>query len=119
MLEKYKLIMYIVVSVDPCMTDATLPIKLSGPYLASMSFSITNELDPDIGLRRASGNTSTGKFILLSASLNMLLISNIILLFVSIVIAITIANIVGNRFIDTFSPSFTPNRKVSNISTFL
>ena len=33
--------------------------------------------------------------------------------------AITMANIVGNRFIDTFNPSFTPNRNVSKISTFL
>ena len=94
-------------------------MKLSGPYLARISFRITNELDPDIGFRRANGNTSLGNFILFNTPPNILLISNIKLLFVSIVIAITMANIVGNRFIDTFNPSFTPNRKVSKISTFL
>ena len=71
-LAKYILIIYIVVSVEPCITDESLPMKLSGPYLAKISFSITRELDPDIGLNSASGNTSVGKLILLNSGFNRL-----------------------------------------------
>ena len=33
---KYKLITYKVVSVHPCITDPSSPIKLSGPYLVNI-----------------------------------------------------------------------------------
>lgn len=108
-----------VVSVEPCITDAILPIILSGPYLDNMSFRTTRELEPDIGLKRDSGKSSMGKFILLNSGLKMLLISWIRLLLVRIVMAITIANMVGKRFMVTLRPSFTPRRKVSKISIFL
>lgn len=58
-----------VVSVEPCITDAILPIKLSGPYVAKISFNIANELEPDIGLKIAKGKTSTGKCSLLKSGL--------------------------------------------------
>ena len=59
---KYRLIIYIVVSVLPCNTDATLPTKLSGPYVERMlSNKIKDEL-PDIGRITAIGNNSLGKF---------------------------------------------------------
>ena len=118
-LEKYILIIYIVVSVEPCITDAILPIKLSGPYLDNMSLNIINELDPDIGLKIANGNTSLGNPILLKKLENKLDINVIILLSVIILMAIIMVNIVGNKFIDTFIPSFTPSINVSKISIFL
>ena len=46
-----------VVSVDPCITDANVPIKLSGPYLLRILPSKTRELDPDIGLSNERDNT--------------------------------------------------------------
>ena len=55
--------MYIVVSVDPCITDDTLPMKLSVPYVLNISLNTANELEPDIGLNIAKGNTSLGKLI--------------------------------------------------------
>ena len=71
-LAKYILIIYIVVSVDPCITDANLPIKVSAPCFAKISFKTTSELDPDIGLNNAKGNTSLGKFILIKKPFNRL-----------------------------------------------
>ena len=52
------------VSVEPCITDAKVPIKLSGPYLLRISPSNTKELEPDIGLSKARDNTSLGKCII-------------------------------------------------------
>ena len=40
-------------------------------------------------------------------------------LLVSKLMAIIIANMVGNKLIQLFKPSFTPKRKLLNISTFL
>lgn len=108
-----------VVSVDPCITDAIFPIILSGPYLDRISFNITNELEPDMGLKRDNGKSSTGKFIWLNSGLKMLLISWMRLLLVRTVMAITIAKMVGKRFMVILSPSFTPRRKVSKTSIFL
>ena len=118
-LEKYNPIIYIVVSVEPCITDAILPIKLSGPWVDKILFNIISELEPDTGLNIPSGRSSTGKFIFWNNGLSTLLISIIILLLVSNVIAIIIANIVGNIFNDTLSPSFTPSKNISNTSIFL
>ena len=51
-----------VVSVQPWSVEASLPIKLSGPKLAKISFIIANDAVPDIGLKRAIGNISIGIF---------------------------------------------------------
>ena len=118
-LAKYKLIIYIVVSVLPCITEDTLPINESGPYLLNISLNTLKEALPDIGLKIAKGSVSTGKEILLNSGLNIFDKSNIISLDVSKFTAITIANIVGHRCILVSNPSLTPSRKVSNIFTFL
>ena len=52
-LAKYKLIIYMVVSVLPCITEATLPINESGPQLFNISLNILREALPDIGLNIA------------------------------------------------------------------
>ena len=54
------------VSVLPCITDDSLPIKLSGPYFDKISERSARLLEPDIGLKRANGKTSEGKLILLN-----------------------------------------------------
>ena len=59
-LEKYKANMYIVVSVLPCITDAILPVNVSGPILLSILSKIKKDEDPLIGLIIASGNNSFG-----------------------------------------------------------
>ena len=77
------------------------------------------ELDPDIGLRIASGSTSVGKFILLKIGFNNLVNVVIKLLSTNKDMAIIKVKIVGNKFILIFIPSFTPSIKVLKISTFL
>ena len=82
-------------------------------------YKITNELEPDIGLNIARGRTSIGKPNKDNTGFKKVLISKIILLLVSIVIATIIAKIVGNKLIEALIPSFTPIKKVSKISIFL
>ena len=48
------------VSVEPAITDAVLPIKLSGEKLLNKSFNKANEPLPDTGLISASGKISLG-----------------------------------------------------------
>lgn len=119
MLEKYRVKIYMVVSVLPCITEASLPIKLSGPYVLNILFNTTKLLEPDIGLKRARLMTSVGKFIALNNGRNKFVKSFIILLLVRRDIAINIAKIVGNKFITIVRPSFTPSKKISKISIFL
>jgi len=52
--------MYNVVSVLPCIVEANLPIKESGPYVAISSVVIPNAAVPEIGRMSAKGMISGG-----------------------------------------------------------
>ena len=58
--EKYIPRIQIVVSVLPSKTEATLPIKLSGPFVFRMLSNTISDDDDDIGLNIASGNNWLG-----------------------------------------------------------
>lgn len=102
-----------VVSVLPCITDATLPMKESTPYVLKMLFNIIREEDPEIGLNIANGNISVGKLRKLKIGCKYIVISCNKLLFKNIFTETIIANIVGNICKDIESPSFTPTIKTS------
>ena len=70
------------------------------------------ELDPDIGLRIASGSTSVGKFILLKIGFNNLVNYDIKFLSKNKDMAINKVNKEGNKFILIFIPSFNPSIKL-------
>ena len=61
-LPKYSVITYSVVSVLPCIVEASLPAKESGPKFRNISTIMTSEADPLIGLSRAIGNILEGMF---------------------------------------------------------
>ena len=102
-----------VVSVLPCITEAILPIKESGPCCFNISFSTIKEEDPDTGLNIDNVNSSLGNFRRLNIGINKLVISFIILLFNKTFIDIIKANIVGNILRQIFNPSFTPSMNES------
>ena len=51
-----------VVSVHPCKVEASRPTKESGPKFLKISFIIAREAVPEIGLTKAIGNISIGRF---------------------------------------------------------
>ena len=51
---------------DPCITEASLPKKLSGPCSFKIEERIASALLPEIGRINASGNTSMGKLSILN-----------------------------------------------------
>ena len=55
------------VSVEPDITDATLPVKLSGPYSFRMSESTASAPLPDIGRRSARGSAPLGNPVFLQS----------------------------------------------------
>lgn len=59
-LPVYTAIVYKVVSVDPMITDANIPIKESTPYVFIISVATAIDALPEIGLNIASGKISPG-----------------------------------------------------------
>ena len=114
MLEKYKAIIYIVVSVLPVIIEAILPIIESGPYVLNILFKSINEDEDETGRSNAKGRISLGIiFIFIKDT-----ISFKRLLFINTVTDNIIANIEGKIDNDISNPSLTPFINSLYISTF-
>lgn len=107
------------VSEDDWIIEAAIPIGESGFILFNILFRYNKLLLPDTGRRRASGSISLGMCKYDNTGDIFVLISNNILLFVKVLIAKVIANIVGNNSKDRVKPSFTPFKNKLYTSTFL
>ena len=112
-LPKYNDRTYIVVSVHPWSTDANRPMYESGPKLANISLTNTNDEEPDIGLKNIRGTISLGILNLEktgdkneNTKFNMLLFTNML-------IANIIVNKTGNISIHVSIPSLAPSIKAS------
>ena len=112
-LPKYNPITYKVVSVEPCITDAKKPIKLSGQYFEKILFKYAREALPDTGFISASGNISTGIFMILNIGFNRLKRNSRNPLLINILTARIIAIKVGNSVLIILKLSTTPSKNVS------
>ena len=94
----YTAIVYNVVSVDPIITEAKIPIKESTPLFFIISVAIAIEALPEIGLNKARDTTSLGNFTKLKIGVIILVIAFNIPELLSIPIATNNPINVGNIF---------------------
>ena len=111
----YTAIVYMVVSVEPIITDAISPILLSTPKLFIISVAIAIEPLPDIGLSIASGSISLGTLKVLNIGFIIFITKSIVPEFLSITIAKNNPTNVGKIFITISIPSFAPFRNKSKV----
>ena len=105
--------MYNVVSVDPIITEAKIPIKESTPLFFIISVAIAIEALPEIGLSNASGTTSPGKFKNVNIGVIILIIKSKIPELFNIPIETNNPTNVGNIFKLISTPSAAPFKKIS------
>lgn len=106
-LVKYKLKTYIVVSVDPCIVEATLHDKESPPPEQIWSNKATEAL-PEIGLNITIGKRSENKLLYGKYLLKIFCKSEIIPQFFNKVTAKSIAHTEGKTSLNKDNPSFVP-----------
>ena len=104
----YTAIVYKVVSVDPIIVAAIIPILLSTPKFFIISVAIAIELLPDIGLNIANGIISLGKFKISKIGVTKLIIKSNIPELLKAPIATNNPINVGKIFNTIFNPSFAP-----------
>lgn len=114
----YTAITYIIVSEEPKITEAHLPMKLSVPYFEYISLSSAVEALPDTGLTSNIGVSSDGMPILLKAGESNFAISSVAPLAFSMLIAVMSKTSVGISSKALFNPCFAPVMKLSVRSFF-